>query len=96
LGSARLLHRTIVLGIRLRKPPHPTVTKIFFKGGPAMIPKRNDKPSSEESVESDVALKSEQDRSTSPVSTRVGRNTVDIDVPALRHLVDTVKTKLKP
>jgi hypothetical protein len=61
-----------------------------------MIPKRNDKPSAEESVESDVALKAEPDRSTSPVSTRVGRNTVDIDVPALRHLVDTVKTKLKP
>jgi hypothetical protein len=61
-----------------------------------MIPKRNDKPSAEESVESDVTLKAERDRSTSPVSTRVGRNTVDIDVPALRHLVDTVKTKLKP
>jgi hypothetical protein len=61
-----------------------------------MIPKRNDKPSAEESVESDVALKAERDRSTSPVSTRVGRNAVDIDVPALRHLVDTVKTKLKP
>jgi hypothetical protein len=30
------------------------------------------------------------------VSTRVGRNTVEIDVPALRHLVDTVKDKLKP
>jgi hypothetical protein len=37
-----------------------------------------------------------KDRSTLPVSTRVGRNTVDIDVPALRHLVDTVKDKLKP
>jgi hypothetical protein len=61
-----------------------------------MIPKRNDKPSAEESEKSDVALKAERDRSTSPVSTRVGRNTVDIDVPALRHLVDTVKTKLKP
>ena len=36
-----------------------------------------------------------KDRSTSAVSTRVGRNTVDIDVPALRHLVDTVKDKLK-
>jgi hypothetical protein len=46
--------------------------------------------------ESEVGSKSEQDRSTSPVSTRVGRNTVDIDVPALKHLVDTVKDKLKP
>jgi hypothetical protein len=36
------------------------------------------------------------DRSTTPVSTRVGRDTVDIDVPALRHLVETVKDKLKP
>ena len=35
-------------------------------------------------------------RNTLPVSTRVGRNTVDIDVPALRHLVETVKDKLKP
>jgi hypothetical protein len=61
-----------------------------------MIPKRNDKPAAEEPVESDVALKAERDRSASPVSTRVGRNSVDIDVPALRHLVDTVKTKLKP
>lgn len=36
-----------------------------------------------------------KDRSSSPISTRVGGNTVDIDVPALRHLVDTVKDKLK-
>jgi hypothetical protein len=33
---------------------------------------------------------------TSPVSTHVGRNNVSIDVPALKHLVDTVKAKLKP
>jgi hypothetical protein len=41
-------------------------------------------------------LKARQDRSNSPISTRVGRNSVDIDVPALRHLVETVKDKLKP
>jgi hypothetical protein len=45
---------------------------------------------------SEVGSKSERDRSTSPVPTRVGRNAVDIDVPALKHLVDTVKDKLKP
>ena len=61
-----------------------------------MILKRNAKPAAEESTESNGELKSEQDRSASPVSTRVGRNTVDIDVPALRHLVETVKDKLKP
>ena len=61
-----------------------------------MILKRNAKPAAEESTESNVELKSEQDRGASPVSTRVGRNTVDIDVPALRHLVETVKDKLKP
>jgi hypothetical protein len=60
-----------------------------------MTLKREDKPSAEESVESDVRSESEQDRGSSPVSTRVGRNSVDIDVPALRHFVDTVKNKLK-
>jgi hypothetical protein len=58
--------------------------------------KRNAKTAAEESTESNVEPKFEQDRSASPVSTRVGRNTVDIDVPALRHLVETVKEKLKP
>jgi hypothetical protein len=58
--------------------------------------KKDGKPAAEESVESNVDLKPEQDRSAAPVSTRVGRNTVDIDVPALRHLVETVKDKLKP
>jgi hypothetical protein len=58
--------------------------------------KRDDKPSPRESVKSEIDPKSEQDRSSSPVSTHVGRNSVDIDVPALRHLVDTVKDKLKP
>jgi hypothetical protein len=53
-------------------------------------------PSAKESVESDVGSKSEQDRTTSTVPTRVGRNTVEIDVDALRHLVGTVKAKLKP
>jgi len=61
-----------------------------------MTLKKNDIPSANESVESEVGLKPEQDRSTSPLSTRVGRNNVDIDVPALRHLVDTVKDRLKP
>jgi hypothetical protein len=59
-----------------------------------MTLKRDDNLSAE-GVESDTDLKPEQDRSTSPVPTRVGRNTVDIDVPALRHLVDTIKAKLK-
>jgi len=58
--------------------------------------KRSAKPAAEDSTESNVEPKSEQDRGGSPVSTRVGRNTVDIDVPALRHLVETVKDKLKP
>jgi hypothetical protein len=58
--------------------------------------KRDDKPFPEESMGADGGVKAEQDRTTSPVSTRVGRNTVDIDVPALRHLVETVKDKLKP
>jgi hypothetical protein len=57
---------------------------------------RADKRSAEEPAESNVGSESEQDRSTPPVSTRVGRDTVDIDVPALRRLVDTVKDKLKP
>ena len=60
-----------------------------------MTVKKDEKPSAEKSLESNVGLKPEQDQSASPVSTRVGRNTVDIDVPALRHLVDTVKNKLK-
>jgi len=55
--------------------------------------KRDDKLPVEES---EVGSTSQQDRSTSPVSTRVGWNTVDIDVPALKHLVETVKDKLKP
>jgi hypothetical protein len=53
---------------------------------------RDDRTSTEESVESTTG----QDRSTSPVSTHVGRNTVEIDVSALRHLVDTMKAKLRP
>jgi hypothetical protein len=61
-----------------------------------MATKRVDKPSTHESVESDVGSEFGQDRSTPPVSTRVGKDQVEIDVPALRHLVDTVKDKLKP
>ena len=45
---------------------------------------------------SEVSSKSQQDRTTSTIPTRVGRDAVDIDVPALKHLVDTVKGKLKP
>jgi hypothetical protein len=45
---------------------------------------------------SEVDSKSTQDRSSSTIPTRVGRNSVAIDVPALKHLVDTVKEKLKP
>ena len=45
---------------------------------------------------SEAGSKPQQDRSTSKVPTRVGRHAVDIDVPALKHLVDTVKEKLKP
>ena len=56
---------------------------------------RADKLSTEEPVESDVGSESGKDR-TPPVSTRVGKDRVEIDVPALRHLVDTVKDKLKP
>jgi hypothetical protein len=59
-----------------------------------MTLKRDDKPFPEELV--DEGSGSEQERGTSAVSTHVGRNTVDIDVPALRHLVDTVKDRLKP
>jgi hypothetical protein len=44
---------------------------------------------------SEVNSKSEQDRNSSTIPTRVGRNAVDINVPALKHLVDTVKEKLK-
>jgi hypothetical protein len=61
-----------------------------------MTLERTDNPSEEPPVTSDMALESETTRSSSPVSTRVGRNTVDIDVPALRHLVETMKDKLKP
>jgi hypothetical protein len=54
------------------------------------------RPTSSHGVASPRANQGERnDRSTSSVSTRVGRNTVDIDVPALRNFVDTVKTKLK-
>jgi hypothetical protein len=59
-----------------------------------MTLKRDDKPFPEEPV--GVGIGSEQERDTSAVSTRVGRNTVDIDVPALRHRINTVKDMLKP
>jgi hypothetical protein len=41
-------------------------------------------------------VRSESDANSQAVSTHVGRNNVAIDVPALKHLVDTVKAKLKP
>jgi hypothetical protein len=72
-----------------------TITRMY-SGGRMMKLKRHDKPSTEESVESEVGSESGQDRSTSTVSTRVGKGKVDIDIPALKHLVDTVKNKLKP
>jgi hypothetical protein len=72
-----------------------TMTRMYA-GRCAMKRRRDDKPSTDSSVESEGGLKAERDRRTSPVSTRVGRNSVDIDVPALRQLVDTVKDKLKP
>ncbi|HEX3969424.1 MAG TPA: hypothetical protein VHW70_15755 [Edaphobacter sp.] len=46
--------------------------------------------------ESEASSNPEQDRSPSVVSTRVGRNKIDIDVTALKHLVETVKDKFKP
>lgn len=47
-------------------------------------------------TEGDHESKSAPNPGTQPVSTRVGRNSVEIDVPALKHLVETVKSKLKP
>jgi hypothetical protein len=60
-----------------------------------MTRSQHDTPSDQESAKSKVGLESEGDRSSSPVPTRVGRDTVDIDVPALKYLVETVKDKLK-
>jgi hypothetical protein len=57
----------------------------------------NKKPSTQESVESADSVKSAREgRSMAPVPTRIGQNTVDIDVTALRHLVSKVKSELKP
>jgi hypothetical protein len=69
---------------------------VYSKEVLTMTLKRDDQPSAEESVHPNIAIEFERERSTSPVSTRIGRNTVDIDVPALRHLVDTLKAKLTP
>ena len=57
-----------------------------------MTPIREDKQSEKESAEHNTS--SGQVRSKSPVSTRIGQDTVEIDVGALRHLVETMKTKL--
>jgi hypothetical protein len=54
-----------------------------------MTPIREDKQSDKESAEHNTG--SGQVRSTSPVSTRIGRDTVEIDVGTLRHLVETMK-----
>ena len=61
---------------------------IYMDEVPAMTFTNDDKVS-------EVNSKSEQDRNSSTIPTRVGRNAVDINVPALKHLVDTVKEKLK-
>jgi hypothetical protein len=57
-----------------------------------VTPIREDKQSENESAEHNTG--SGQVRSTSPVSTRIGQDTVEIDVGALRHLVETMKAKL--
>jgi hypothetical protein len=61
-----------------------------------MTLRTDDKPSAEKSIKDDVGSRSGADRGTSTVSTRVGRSSVEIDVSALKHLVDTMKAKLKP
>jgi hypothetical protein len=73
-----------------------TKTKVFSQRRSTVTFERDHKPSAEESVEYDSGLDSGRDPGSSLVSTRVGRNNVDIDTGALRHLVDTVKDKLKP
>jgi hypothetical protein len=57
-----------------------------------MTPIKEDKQAGKESAEHNTGAG--QVRSTSHVSTRIGRDTVEIDVGALRHLVETMKTKL--
>jgi hypothetical protein len=69
---------------------------IVISGGPMMTLRTDDKPFAEESIKDDVGLRSGAERGTSTVSTRVGRDSVEIDVSALKHLVDTVKAKLRP
>jgi hypothetical protein len=54
----------------------------------------NNNPSTRES--DDGKQSGQEDRSTTLVPTRVGRNTVDIDVPKLRHLVSKMKSELMP
>ena len=61
-----------------------------------MMTLRDHRASTGESVESDVGSTSGQDRDTSPVPTHVGRDTVEIDVNALRHLVGTMRAKFRP
>jgi hypothetical protein len=57
-----------------------------------MTPIREVKQSDKKSAEHNTG--SGQVGSTSPVSTRIGRDSVQIDVGALRHLAETMKTKL--
>jgi hypothetical protein len=61
-----------------------------------MTLKRDDRTPSNESGESQVGSTAGQDRGALPVSTHVGRDTVEIDASALRHLVNTIKAKLRP
>jgi hypothetical protein len=61
-----------------------------------MTLKRDDRTPTNESVESHVGSTAGEDRDTAPVSTHLGRDTVEIDASALRHLVDTMKAKLRP
>jgi hypothetical protein len=61
-----------------------------------MTLERDGKPSMNESMERDAQSPYAQNLDTEPVTTRVGKNPVEIDVKALKHLVDTVKAKLEP
>jgi hypothetical protein len=61
-----------------------------------MTLERDDKASTDESMESDAELPNPQNPGIAQLTTRVGKNPIEIDVNALRQLVDTVKSKLKP
>lgn len=61
-----------------------------------MTLERDGKPPMDGPMERDAQSPSAQNLDTEPVTTRVGKNPVEIDVNALRHLVNTVKAKLEP